>query len=184
MEKYTKKATARVLKEVLKYNPKASGFTTLDQAYVILMNAWDMEIDVVNDKNNTTSTLYRDGDKVHTWEFGDCWSPQEGDFDWNTIYRKVLEDIIRLKLYKRPKLGKRAMKKLEEERALRKPEVDDEGVTKALKTVTEVKPTLQDLRKKRDNLSVKLHDWKKKGKDITELQKELNRIKEQIKNFK
>lgn len=184
MEKYTKKATARVLKEVLKYNPKASGFTTLDQAYVILMNAWDMEIDVANDNNKTTSTLYRDGDKVHTWQLGSCWIAQEGDFDWNTIYKKVLEDIIRLKLYKRPKLGKRAMKKLEEERAKRKPEIEDEGVTKAIKTKVEPKLTLQDLRKKRDNLSVKLWDWKKKGKDITQLQKELDEIKAKIKNFK
>ena len=50
------------------------------------MDAWDMEIDVVNNGGSTTSTLYRDGDKVHTWDLGDVWIPQEGDFDWNVIY--------------------------------------------------------------------------------------------------
>ena len=184
MEKYTKKATARILKEVLKVNPKASGFTSLDQAFVILMNQWDMELDVVHDGEKTSSTLYRDGDKVHTWDFGNIWIPQEGDFDWNVIYKKVLEDIIRLKLNKRPKLGKRAQKKLEEERAKRKPEVEVEEITEPIRTKPEPKVSLDDLRKKRSNLSAKKSMYKRQGKDTRDLDRELNDIKDQIKNFK
>lgn len=183
MEKYTKKASARVLKEVLKVNPKASGFTTFDQAFVILMNQWDLELSIETTCNGvTTCTLYRDGDKPRTWELGDVWDAKAGDWDWNTIYKTVLEDIIKEKLYKRPKLGKRALKKLEEERnkqSEQEPQIEE--VTK----VEEIKPqpTLVELRKRRDNLSVKVYDWNKKGKDTTELQKELNLVKEQIKNF-
>ena len=36
-EKYTKKATAKIIAEVLKLNPKASKLTSLDQAFVLLM---------------------------------------------------------------------------------------------------------------------------------------------------
>lgn len=43
---------------------------------------------------------------------------------------------------------------------------------------------LDSLRKKRDNLSVRIYNWKQAGKDTTELVKELELLKEQIKNFK
>lgn len=184
MEKYTKKASARILKEVLKIDSKASGFTTMDQAFVTLMNHWDMYIDVVNSDNSTVCTLYRDDDKPHTWKFKDLWDSKEGDWDWNTIYKTVLEDIIRLKLHKRPKLGKRALKKLEEDKKTKKvEEVEEVVITKATLTKTETPLTITDLRKKRDNLSVKIWDWKKKGKDVTELNKEFESIKEQIKKL-
>lgn len=182
MEKYTKKASARILKEVLKINPKASGLTTMDQAFVILMDHWDMYIDVVNSNGSTLCTLYRDDDKPHNWKFKDMWDPKEGDWDWNTIYKSVLEDIIKLRLYKRPKLGKRALKKLEEAKKNKKvEEVEEVAVTKATLTKTEAPVTITDLRKKRDNLSVKIWDWKKKGKDTAELDKELEDIKARIK---
>lgn len=182
-EKYTKKATARILKEVLKVNPKASGFTTLDQAFTILMDHWDLELGIesihVNKRsNNTVLTLYRDGDKVETWDTKkDLWDSKEGDFDWNFIYKLVLENIIRLRLYKRPKVSKRTAKVVTREPV-------EEVVTKS--EIVTPTPTLSvsDLRKKRDNLSVKIWDWKKKGKDVTELEKELVEIKAKIKELK
>lgn len=182
MEKYTKKASARILKEVLKVNPKASGFTTFDQAFIILMDHWDMELAVENYEGRTNCILYRDGDKVYNWDFKNLWDEKIGDWDWNTIYKTILEDIVKQKLYKRPKLGKRALKKLEEEKKNKKVvEVEEDAVTKATLTKTEKPVSILDLRKKRDNLSVKIHDWKKKGKDVTELMKELEEIKEKIK---
>ena len=47
MEKYTKKANAYIMKQVLKVNPEASGRTTFDQAYVMLMTEWDLEGDII-----------------------------------------------------------------------------------------------------------------------------------------
>ena len=180
-EKYTKKATARILKEVLKVNPKASGFTTLDQAFVMLMDHWDLELGIesahVNKRsNNTVLTLYRDGDKVETWDTKkDLWDSKEGDFDWNFIYKLVLENIIRLRLYKRPKVSKRAAKVVT-------PEPVEEVATKS--EIVTPTSTVSDLRKKRDTISVKIHGWKKKGKDVTELEKELAEIKAKIKELK
>ena len=43
---------------------------------------------------------------------------------------------------------------------------------------------LDSLRKKRDNLSVRIYNWKQAGKDTTELIKELESLKDQIKNHK
>lgn len=186
-EKYTKKAAARILKEVLKVNPKASGFTSLDQAFVILMDHWDLELGIaetIKGEPKTHISLYRDGEIVNEWVMDSLWDDKEGDFDWDTIYKTVLEDTIKGKFYKRPKLGKRALKKLEESKKSKHTEVEESPITEA--TVTKIEPVLsiQDLRKKRDNLSVKIWDWKKKGKNVTELETELAEIKGQIKKLK
>ena len=43
MEKYTKKASAKVYKEVLKLDKKAPKSITYDQSFVLLMENWNME---------------------------------------------------------------------------------------------------------------------------------------------
>jgi CRISPR-associated protein Cas8b1/Cst1 subtype I-B len=181
MEKYTKKASARILKEVLKIDSKASGFTTLDQAFVTLMDHWDMYIDVVNSNNTTVCTLYRDDDKPRAWNFKNAWDSKEGDWDWNTIYKTVLEDIIKERLYKRPKLGKRAMKKLEEAKKLKaQQEATPAPVVEEKKSP---KVSLDDLRKKRGLISARISNAKKRGLPVSDLERELATIKDQIKNF-
>lgn len=180
-ETYTKKATAKILKEVLKVNPRASGRTTLDQAFVILMTVWDMELSVETSMGITTLTLHRDGDKAETWELKNAWDSKIGDWDWDTIYKLVLEDIIKKKLYKRPKLGKRARAKLDKEKA--------EAEAKAAKEVMEKQKAedeikyIEDLKKRKGNLQVKKSDWKKKGKDISEIEKEIDDINNTLKKL-
>lgn len=175
MEKYTKKTSARILKEVLKVDPKASKLTSHDQAFVILMTEWDMELSVET-KKTTLCQLYRDNEVVYKWEFKDIF--KEGDWDWNVIYKTTLEDIIKNKLYKRPKLTKKQLKQKEEAKKLEEQK----------KLEPKVEPTpkidIKELRKRRDNLSVKIWDWKKKGKDVVALEKELDDLKQQIKNYK
>ena len=184
MEKYTKKASARILKEVLKVNPKASGFTTFDQAFVILMEHWDLEMSVETFDGTTTCTLHRDGDKVTTWEFNKAWDPKEGDWDWNTIYKKVLEDTIKNKYFKRPKLGKRAMKKLEVERAARKKQEEEDIIKEEQSTKPATKPNIQSLKDQRSRLAARISNAKKKGADYSALEAEYNKIREQLKNLK
>ena len=117
MEKYTKKANATVMKQVLKVNPKASGRTTFDQAYVILMTEWDLEGDLVSTTTETTFKVWRDGEVCHTltWTKKESFNEKEGDWNWDLIYKDVLQTIIKDKLYKRPKIGKRAAAKLAKE---------------------------------------------------------------------
>jgi len=45
---------------------------------------------------------------------------------------------------------------------------------------SEIKTELDQLRYNRDNLSVKINDWKKHGKDVSGLQKELNELRSKI----
>lgn len=44
--------------------------------------------------------------------------------------------------------------------------------------------TINELRRLRDNISVKIYDWKKKNKDTTVLETQLIKIREDIKNYK
>ena len=179
-EKYTKKATARIITEVLKIDPKASKLTSFDQAFVKLMTHWDMELGIITKLNQpTVVTLYRDEETPYEWSFENAWIDNVGDYDWNTIYKTVLEDIIKMKLYKRPKLGKRAQKKRDEEIVKKKAAVEDKKVEKPIPTIS-----LQELRKKRDTLSVRIYNGKKKNKDVAELEKQLADIKKQIKEYK
>ena len=116
MRKYTKKASTRILKEVQKLDIKASSNTSYDQAFVILMTEWDMEMSIENSKDITTCSIYRDGSIVYTCEFKDVWDDKIGDWDWNTIYRDILEHIIKTRMYKRPKIGKRELNRIAKEK--------------------------------------------------------------------
>lgn len=109
--KYTKKASARIIKEVQKINPKASLTTTFDQAFVLLMTEWDLELGIEKNDNTITTTLHKDGNssELFKWPTKDAWSEKDCDFNWDFIYRNALERIIKDKLYKRPKISKREL---------------------------------------------------------------------------
>lgn len=109
--KYTKKASARIIKEVQKINPKAPLTTTFDQAFVLLMTEWDLELGIEKNDITITTTLHKDGDssELFKWSTKDAWSEKDCDFNWDFIYRNVLERIIKDKLYKRPKISKREL---------------------------------------------------------------------------
>lgn len=184
MEKYTKKANAYIMKQVLKVNPKASGRTTFDQAYVMLMTEWDLEGDLVSTTTETMFKVWRDGEVCHTltWTKKESFNEKEGDWNWDLIYKDVLQVIIKEKLYKRPKLGKRAAAKLAKE----KEEAAKLEAKKAAKKQAEEKLQMDIIsaKKRKDNLSVKISDWKKKGKDTSELRKEWEILRDFLKNNK
>lgn len=115
--KYTKKASARIIKEVQKFNPKTPLTTTFDQAFVSLMTAWDMELGVETTNMVTTCAISRDGLVVHTMKFDNVWDDKIGDWNWNVIYKDVLEHIIKTRMYKRPKIGKRELNRIAKEKA-------------------------------------------------------------------
>lgn len=178
MEKYTKKANAYIMKQVLKVNPKASGRTTFDQAYVMLMTEWGLEGDIVTTTTETTFKIWRDGEVCHTltWPREKSFNEKEGDWDWDLIYKDVLQVIIKDKLYKRPKIGKRAAAKLakEKEEEAKKARVEKEKKEAAEQLNLDIAAA----KKRKNNLSVKISDWKKKGKDTSELRKEWEMLRD------
>lgn len=116
MAKISKKCTADILKHVQKIEPNISKNTTWDEAWNILSEAWEFEADLSHTvKEKTVFTLYRDGLLVETYKLGDMWDDKVGDFNYTDIFKSVLDNITKRRLYKRPKLGKRAQKKYDEE---------------------------------------------------------------------
>lgn len=192
MEKYTKKANATIMKHVLKADPKASGRTTYDQAYVILMTEWDLEGDLVSTTQETTFKIWRDGEVCHslTWSKKESFNEKEGDWNWDLIYKDVLQVIIKDKLYKRPKLGKRAAAKLAKEKeeatkkaaVVAKKEAEEKATKKAnADAKVAVEKDIELLKKRKKQLYMKIYNDSKRGIDTSHLQKEhdelVNRIK-------
>lgn len=186
IEKYTKKASARILKEVLKVDKKASKLTSLDQAFVILMTHWDMELNIkVSVDGITTCTLCQDwnpGDSPK-WEFdASVWDEKHGDWDWSVIYKTILEDIIKKKYYKKPKMTKKLQAQLEEKKKTVEVEKPKEDI-KDIEIFSKPQISLEELKRRRGNICAKISNGKKKNKDVSSLEKELKEIKEQIKNY-
>lgn len=134
--KYTKKASARIIKEVQKINPKAPLTTTFDQAFVLLMTTWDMELGVETTNTSTTCAISRDGSVVHTMEFDNVWDDKTGDWNWNVIYKDVLEHIIKTRMYKRPKVSKRELNRIAKEKAEAEKKAAKAAAKKESKTAT------------------------------------------------
>ena len=134
--KYTRKATARIIKEVQKINPKAPLTTTFDQAFVLLMTTWDMELGVETTNTVTACAIYRDGSVVHTMEFDNVWDDKIGDWNWNVIYKDVLEHIIKTRMYKRPKISKRELNRMAKEKAESEKKAAKAAAKKESKTAT------------------------------------------------
>lgn len=119
IEDTTKKASVCILKELAKLNDKVSARTTYQQAFDILMEYWDLELSLVNDKETTICCIYRDGVVVHTfdWKKSEVYDIKDYDWDWSYVYKLVLEQCIKDKLYKRPKVSKRELNRLAKEKA-------------------------------------------------------------------
>ena len=106
----TKKCSSRIFKELQKIDSKMSPKTTFQKAFEILMEYWDLELSIETSEKITICTIHKDGNDVHTQEFTDAWDDKLGDWNLDIIYRTILEHIIKTKLYKRPKIGKRELK--------------------------------------------------------------------------
>ena len=115
----TKKATSRIFKELEKINPKISPKTTFQQAFEILMTEWDLELSVESTTTTTTVNIYKDNAVAYifNWTRKESYNERECDWDWNFIYKNVLEHIAKTRMYKRPKISKSELRRIEKEKA-------------------------------------------------------------------
>lgn len=118
-EDNTKKASTRIFKELEKINPKISPKTTFQQAFEILMTEWDLELSVESTATSTTCNIYKDNAVAYTfnWTRKESFNERECDWDWNFIYKNVLEHIAKTRMYKRPKISKSELRRIEKEKA-------------------------------------------------------------------
>ncbi len=113
----TKKCSSRIFKELQKIDSKISPKTTFQQAFEILMEYWDLELSIETSEKITTCTIHKDGEDVYNCEFNDGWDDKLGDWNLDLIFKTILEHIIKTKLYKRPKIGKRELNRIAKEKA-------------------------------------------------------------------
>lgn len=114
----TKKASTRIFKELEKINPKISPKTTFQQAFEILMTEWDLELSVESTTTSTTCSIYKDNAVAYTfnWTRKESYNERDCDWDWNFIYKNVLEHIAKTRMYKRPKISKSELRRIEKEK--------------------------------------------------------------------
>lgn len=114
----TKKASTRIFKELEKINPKISPKTTFQQAFEILMTEWDLELSVESTTTSTTCSIYKDNVVAYTfnWTKKESYNERDCDWDWNFIYKNVLEHIAKTRMYKRPKISKSELRRIEKEK--------------------------------------------------------------------
>ena len=115
----TKKASTRIFKELEKINPNISPKTTFQQAFEILMTEWDLEMSVESTTTSTTCNIYKDNAVAYTfnWTRKESYNERDCDWDWNFIYKNVLEHIAKTRMYKRPKISKSELRRIEKEKA-------------------------------------------------------------------
>lgn len=171
-KKLTKKASSRIYNVVIKFQPKASKLITYDEAWEVIANEGNLEGEVETKRNGDTKfILYKNDEIIHTYNLTGTFKPEIGDWDWTTIYKTVLEDVISRRLYKNAKKGK---KKLEKPVSIEKP------LSKKEEKVIDI----EELKRLKFNLKMKIKNWTLKGKDTKELEKELSDIENKLKSNK
>ena len=156
--------------KMLAYFPELNERATWEQAWEYLIDKYNLEADFY-DKIETKGKkkyhviclgVYKSSDlqipdviferEFKGAEYDDI--AQDGEYDWNKIYRFIVEGCIQEGVVKKP----RNHKKLREEH----------------------KSNIEDLKKQRQNISCKISMWRAKGKDVTALLAEREKINKLI----
>lgn len=188
-KKLSKKASAKVWGVAAKFCPNLSKNTSYDEAWEIIATEGELEGDIEANKYGMTKfTLYRGEEVLHVYDLGVVF--RDGDWDWTTIYKTVCEDVVARRLYKKPKLSKKAQKqkdeeiaKLAAERKL-KEEQEEQAMLKEQQKHPEQEQSKEELKRLKFNLKMKIKTWLKKGKDVTELEAELDELNKKLESKK
>ena len=184
-KKLSKKASAKVWGVAAKFCPNLSKNTSYDEAWEIIATEGELEGDIESNKYGMTKfTLYRGEEILKVYDLGVVF--RDGDWDWTTIYKTVCEDVVARRLYKKPKLSKKAQKqkdeeiaKLAAERKL-KEELEEQVMLKEQQKQPEPEQSKEELKRLKFNLKMKIKTWLKKGKDVAELEVELDEINKKL----
>ena len=187
-KKLSKKVSAKVWGVAAKFQPNLSKNTSYDEAWEIIAAEGELEGEIETSRfNQTKFILYRGEEQLKVYELGNIF--KDGDYDWTAIYKPVCEDVVARRLYKKPKLSKKAQKAKDEEIAkqvqVRKIKEEQEAKTlKEQQNYSESYLSKEELDRLKFNLKMKIKNWTKKGKDISELEKELEEINVKIQSKK
>lgn len=150
----------------------------------------------------TTMDIWIGDQKVKVLSIQNGWNAKEGDWNWNEVFGQSLDYIFNEGLIKKPRARRKDAKA---EKAVKvsvnrakvaqiSKETEEVSNSIAAKKIAQNKrdfeaqwyseKNLEDMRKRLNNLSVKKNTWKKKGKDVSELDKMIVEFKEKITDIK
>lgn len=150
----------------------------------------------------TLFDVWIEGVKVKVLTITDGWNEKERDWNWDQVFGQALDYIFDEGLIKKPRARRKDAKTKEVKKA-----VINRAKTAQISKQTEElsnsiaeqekaqnmrvfeaqwysEKNLADMKKRLNNLSVKKSDWKKKGKDVSEIEKMMNEFKKKIEDIK
>lgn len=150
----------------------------------------------------TTFDIWIEGEKVKVLPIKNGWNEKERDWNWHEVFGQVIDYIFDEGLIKKPRAKRKDAKvqkvnkavvnrtktaQISKETEKMTKSIEAEKISRKNKEFEKEwysEKNLNDLKKRLGNLSVKKSDWKKKGKDITELEKMMDEFREKIKDIK
>lgn len=211
-DKISKKATAKIINLVQSIDPKRSKLTTFDEAWEVISEAWGLSGSLKSDNTTTTFALTTDQDTMlhkFTWDNKDVFC--DGDWDWTKVFDEVIKYIMKNKLNNPKNIKKLAKQYVDDAAAVclsntakklaktaqiskiddkqHKSSGDNKNSVKSKENAVKIDSTVQtisieSLKKKKSQLYYKIRSDKRKGRDVTSLEKEYDEIITQLKKFK
>ena len=189
--KLTHKAAPDVIDLIQTIDKSAGRNISWDEAWPVLAAASDLEFDIFysNGKQQTEVTIFKGDSEIQSFAFDDVFNKEENEFDFDKIYRRVIEFCIRNKYIKTPK----GMKVKYKETAK---SIKAKAVTKSIETEIVEETPVDVYKKKYEGLSVdklknkkcglyqKIRKVKSTGKSTDELDNELEYLKKLLKTRK
>lgn len=152
---------------------------------------------------STTTDIYIDNKKVNTLKFGpEAWSYMDRDWNWDVVLGKALDYIFDEGLIKKPRAKRKDVKskapnkvsKNSAKHAQISQNVEEvnsyigEDETSENNTVfvspSQKEDKIRNLKRQLGNLSSRKSMYKRQGKDVTEVLKQIDDIKSQIESLK
>ena len=168
------------------------------------LSAWGGFEGGVETKPNgyTTMDIWVGDQKVKVLPIHDGWNEKERDWNWNEVFSQTLEYIFGEGLIKKPRARRKDAKKEKTIKvSVNRAKVaqiskETDEMTKSIAEQKKIEnnkvfeaqwyseKNLEDMKKRLNNLSVKKSDWKKKGKDVSELDRMMGDFRAKIEDIK
>jgi len=199
----SKKVSAKIWTLVNNIEPGVSKNLSWDQAWEKLSTWGGFEGGVETKANGTTLMDIWIGDtKVKVLTIKDGWNEKEMDWNWDQVFGQTLDYIFGEGLIKKPRARRKDAKVQTVKKAIvnrsKTAQIaqETEKVSNSIAAAEQARKNkefeqqwyseknLEDMRKRLGNLSVKKSDWKKKGKDVSEIEVMMEEFKEKIEDIK
>lgn len=199
----SKKVSTKIWTLVNNIEPGISKNISWDQAWEKLSDWGGFEGGVETKANGVTLfDIWIEGVKVKVLTIADGWNEKEMDWNWDQVYSQALNYIFNEGLIKKP----RARRKDAKTKGVKKAVINRTKTAQISKQTEELKNSiaerekelknkefekewyseknLTDMKKRLGGLSAKKSNWKKKGKDVSEIEEMMSEVKIKINDIK